>query len=116
MQFSGTCRSCGPQNNGAPVCVNVQLVTGDSRNTAKTNTGSAAVRNTTVITYRAERNIAVYGVVKNLSNIAHRHAVQRKLAVHFELIGGRHPSTRVHQNIIELQTKEIYSCPLFSLS
>ncbi len=57
---------------------------------------------TTVVTYRAERNIAV--MVKKQSNIAHRHAVQRKLAVHLELIGGRHPSTRVHQNIIELQT------------
>lgn len=117
MQFSGTGWSCGPQNNGAPVCVNVQLVTGDggSRNTAKTNRAHAGKHRQccctecycqwrSYIIYRAERNIAVYVVVKNESNITHRHAVQRKLAVNFELIGGRHPSTRVHQNIIELKT------------
>lgn len=58
MQFSGTRRSCGPQNNGAPVCVNVQLVSGDETEAAGTrpkqtermqeNTGSAAGLNTTV--------------------------------------------------------------------
>lgn len=118
MQFSETCPSCGLHNNGAPVCVNVQLVTGDggSGNTAKTNRQRAGkyrerccimkgtVSEGSYIIYRAERNIAVYVVVRYESTITHRHAVQRKLTVHFELIGGRHPSTRVHQNIIELQT------------
>ena len=35
--------------------------------------------------------------------MTHRHAVERKLAVHFELIGGCHPSTCVQQDVIELR-------------
>lgn len=30
------------------------------------------------------------------------HAVQRQLPVHFELIGRRHPSTRVQNDVVEL--------------
>ena len=37
---------------------------------------------------------------------SYRHAVERQLAMNFELVGGRHPTTRVQNDIIELRERE----------
>ena len=38
--------------------------------------------------------------------LAYRHAMERQLAVYFELVGGCHPATRVQNNVIELRVRE----------